>query len=110
MCASTKRQEIAAVLAVAVRSYSLARRRSALQKKGLAGRKAAKLLADEFPQDYSTRGPAKNIVYIGKSADEVIEDYLQSEKRGGREWRRWAALVIYHGERAEAKSGEDAGM
>ena len=110
MCASTKRQEIAAVLAVAVRSYSLARRRSALQKTGIAGRKAAKKLAVEFPESYSARGPAKNIVYIGKSADEVIEDYLQSEKRGGREWRRWAALVVYHGERAETKSGEDAGM
>jgi len=104
MCASTKRQEIATVLTAAVRAYRLAHRRAALQKTGLAGRKAAKQLAVLFPEAFSARGPAKNIVYTGLSADEILEDYLQSEKRGGPEWRRLAALVVYHGEKAERTS------
>jgi uroporphyrinogen-III synthase len=100
----TKRQEIAAVLTAAVRAYSLARRRTALQKAGMAGRKAAKQLADEFPESYSAHGAAKNLVFTGKSADEIIEEYLQEEKRGSREWQRLAALVVYHGEKAERTS------
>ena len=101
---SPKRQEVAAVLTAAVRAYSLARRRAALQKTGMAGRKAAKQLANEFPESYSAHGAAKNLVFTGKSADEIIEEHLQEEKRGGPEWQRLAALVVYHGEKAERTS------
>jgi hypothetical protein len=81
-----------------------------LQKTGIAGRKAAKQLANEFPESYSAQGPARNLVFTGRSADDIIEDYLQEEKRGSPEWQRLAALVVYHGGRAVAKSGENAGI
>lgn len=96
-------------IASAVRAYCLARRRAALQKKGMVGRKAAKQLADEFPQAYSSHGPASNLVFIGTSADDIIEDYVaaqaakshREERRGGNEWARLCAIVIWRGGREE---------
>jgi hypothetical protein len=97
---SPKRQEIAVAVTAAVRAYRLARRR-ALMQNSVGGREAVKVLAVEFPEFYSSHGPGRSLVFTGESADDIIENYLQEEKRGGREWRRLATLVVYRGERAE---------
>jgi hypothetical protein len=104
----TKELQLRSVLDEAVRAYSLAQRRSDLQRTGLIGRKAAKKLADEFPESYLARGPARNIVFIGISAEEVLEDYLQKigEKRGSKLWYRLASKVIARGEKDKTNSEE----
>ena len=66
---------------MAVRAYRLARKRGALQKDSAnghrrIGRKEIEDLARDFPEAYSMKD--KNLIYTGRPADEILEDYLQS--------------------------------
>jgi hypothetical protein len=91
-----------AVLAKALRAYTLARRRGAMQKSA-AGREEVKALAREFPESYSLGGPEKNLTFTGQTADSVLEDYLQGlgEPRYSKLWSELAGIVIARGERVE---------
>ena len=106
MAAGTVEVAHASVLAEAVRSYTLARRRGSLQKASSnghrrIGREEIEDLAREFPEAYSMNGPGKNLTYIGRSADEILEDYLQDigKPRRSKLWFELAVIVVARGER-----------
>jgi hypothetical protein len=97
------------VIDKAVQAYLLARKRTALQK-GKTGeprvyldRKAARQLAKEYPETFLMRKSGKYLDFIGASADDILEDYVESrgEKRGGKLWLRLAHKVISRGGRCE---------
>ena len=101
-------EEVERVLTEAVHAYRLARKRAKLAKR-MSGRKAVKLLAEEFPESYSNNGPGGYILFCGKSADEILEEWVKvrhpREPVGGREWQRLAGIVIWRGER-EVEGGD----
>jgi|TARA_R100000306_G_C4316326_1_gene112812 hypothetical protein len=102
----TKELQLRSVLDKAVRAYLVAKKRTRMFKNKNGGgrvyldRKAAKVLAQEYPEFYVMRGPHKYLDFVGMSADDILEDYVHSmgEKRGGRLWRRLAYVVIARGE------------
>ena len=92
------------VLAEAVRAYSLARRKASMQKSSV-GREEVKTLALEFPEFYSSEGPSEYLIYSGRSADHILEGYLedigetQDSKRGRDLWSELVAIVMTRVER-----------
>ena len=90
------------ILNKAVRAYLVAKKRTRMHKNENGGdrvyldRKAAKVLAQEYPEFYVMRGSQKYLDFVGISADDILEDYVHSmgEERGGRLWRRLAHVVI----------------
>ena len=98
----TKKPQLRSVLDKAVRAYLVARKRTMMHKNKGGGdrvyldRKAAKILAREYPEFYIMRGSQKYLDFVGMSADDVLEDYVQDmgEKRGGKLWHRLANIVI----------------
>ena len=72
-------------------------------QRSATGREEAKDLAREFPESYSLGGPEKNLIFIGKSADDILQGYLRDigEARGSKLWSELAGIVIARGERVE---------
>ena len=89
---------------MAVRAYRLARRRVRMQR-SVEGRNAAKNLAEDYPEFYAVESPGKGLVFIGTSADEVLEGYLKKigEKRRSKLWYSLACVVVARGERDETE-------
>tara|TARA_R110000787_G_scaffold107777_3_gene215915 strand:- start:272 stop:568 length:297 start_codon:yes stop_codon:yes gene_type:complete len=77
------------VLAKAARAYTLAKKKSFLQR-SVGGREEVRAFARDFPELYS-----------GKSADDILEDYLLDigEPQNFKLWGELAAVVIARGER-----------
>ena len=101
------------VLANAVRAYTLARKRGAMQKNSYRGhRRISKAeiegLAREFPEAYLVKG--NQLTYIGRSPDDILEEYLENigKPRRSKLWFDLAVIVVARGERVmlEAKQGE----
>tara|TARA_R110000824_G_scaffold100098_2_gene237977 strand:- start:8805 stop:9119 length:315 start_codon:yes stop_codon:yes gene_type:complete len=93
------------VLADAVRAYTLARKRGLMQKSSSRGhrrigREEIEALAREFPEAYSMNG-GQNLVYTGRSADDILEDHLQGigKPRRSKIWFELAGIVVARGER-----------
>mgnify|MGYP003661159933 CR=1 FL=1 len=90
------------VLDAAISAYRLARERAKLARR-LDGRECVKRLAKQWPESYSSNGPGGFVLFCGKSADEILEEWVKvrhpREPVGGREWSRLAAIVIWRGER-----------
>ena len=65
------------------------------------GREEIEGLAREFPEAYSMNGPGQNLTYIGRSPDDILEDYLQGigKPRRSRLWFELAGIVVARGER-----------
>tara|TARA_R110000787_G_scaffold40264_3_gene100245 strand:- start:705 stop:1031 length:327 start_codon:yes stop_codon:yes gene_type:complete len=99
-----------AVLADAVRAYKLARIRGAMQKRA-AGREEVEALAERFPEAYSSRGAGQNLAFCGRTADDILEDYLQGlgEARGSKLWIELAGITIARGERVDLAAKWGAG-
>ena len=76
-------------LAEAARAYTLAKKKSFLQR-SVGGREEVRAFARDFPELYS-----------GKSADDILEDYLLDigEPQNFKLWGELAAVVIARGER-----------
>ena len=92
---------------MAVRAYRLARKRGLMQKSSSKGhrrisRKEVEALSREFPEAYSMNG-GQNLIYTGRSADDILEDYLQSigKSRRSKLWFELAAIVVMRGRRDE---------
>jgi hypothetical protein len=97
--------ELESVLADAVRAYRCARKRGTLQKASSnghrrIGREEVEALAREFPEAYSMKD--KNLIYTGRPAEEILEEYLQGigKPRRSSLWFELAGIVVARGERA----------
>ncbi len=75
-----------------------------------AGREEVRDLAREFPESYSLGSPERNLKFTGRTADSVLEDYLQGlgEARCSRLWGELAAIVIARGERVEREANRNS--
>ena len=101
-----KEPQLLSVLDKAVSAYLVAKKRTRMFKNKNGGgrvyldRKAARVLAQEYPEFYVMRGSRKYLDFVGISADDILEDYVHSmgEERGGRLWRRLAYVVIARAE------------
>jgi hypothetical protein len=93
-----------AVIANAVRAYRFARERAKLARR-VDGRECVRLLAEQWPEFYSANGPGGHVMFCGKSADEILEEWVQAHHPdnavGRREWSRLCAIVIWRGERED---------
>ena len=87
------------VLDEAVRSYVMAKRRAYIQRTS-AGRDIARDLATDYPDYYELGAPGDNLRFVGKSADEIIEDYLKllGQDRSSRLWYSFSQIVVKRGE------------
>ena len=74
------------------------------------GREEIEGLAREFPEAYSMKG-GQNLVYTGRSADDILEEYLQDigKPRRSRLWFELAGIVVARGERAVEQAVNQGG-
>ena len=88
--------ELDAALDLAVESYIVSKTRNQHTRQGTI---KTVDLARAFP-GYYKRMPNGHFFFIGKTADEVLEEYLTSRgyKRGSVEWYHLAEIVIERGE------------
>lgn len=91
-----KTSELDAALDLAVESYIVSKTRNQHTRQGTI---KTVDLAKTFP-GYYKRMPNGHFFFIGKTADDVLEDYLTSRgyERGSTQWYHLAEIVIERGE------------
>ena len=90
------KSELDAAIDLAVESYIVSKTRNQHTRQGTI---KTVDLAKTFP-GYYKRMPNGHFFFIGKTADDVLEDYLTSRgyERGSVEWYHLAEIVIERGE------------
>ena len=95
----TKISDVDSVLDDAVNSYRIIRRLRILRR-GSPTDYTAHNLAEDYPDHYTFFGSCRNIRFIGKSAGDILEDYLTElgYPRGSDLWFSLAHIVRERGE------------
>lgn len=91
--------DLDSVIDDAVNSYLIAKKRCVLQRHPLSGYTSKNLVADH-PDYYTTWGSPKKVKFTGRSAGDIIEDYLEKlgYPSGSDQWYSLAHIVIERGE------------
>tara|TARA_R110002020_G_scaffold456042_1_gene672312 strand:+ start:779 stop:1135 length:357 start_codon:yes stop_codon:yes gene_type:complete len=102
--------DLDSVIDDAVNSYLIAKKRCVIQRHPTSGYTSQDLVADH-PDYYTTWGSPKKIKFTGRSAGDIIEDYLEKlgYPRGSDQWFSLAHIVIERGEYESQFSGPVTG-
>ena len=94
-----KISDVDSVLDEAVRSYRIVRKLRNLRREPSTDY-TANHLAEDYPDHYKFFGSHRNIRFIGKSAGEILEDFLieLGYPRGSDLWFSLAHIVVERGE------------
>jgi|TARA_R110000744_G_C19220101_1_gene547017 hypothetical protein len=94
-----KISDVDSVMDEAVRTYRIVSKLRILRR-GPPTDYTAHNLAEDYPDHYTFLGSHRNIRFIGKSAGEILEDYLLKlgYSRGSDLWFSLAQIVVKRGE------------
>lgn len=94
--------DVDSILDEAVLSYCIVRKLRLLKRtpSGASDRKLAESLVDDYPDHYTLQYPKRHVRFVGKSAGDILEDYLRElgYEAGSDLWFSLAQIVIERGE------------